>query len=140
MCTRRKATVSDPEICPESDKSRLLLSYYLKKKYPERFHRIKDGHESLKDLFNTLCPHGFNTISKLHKALERTKEAVERFEQEFPPDVPGEYRYKASGIAKLSIRLLYYEDLLKASNFRRRGLDHDKLKEYQTLIFPETES
>lgn len=116
-----------------TDKS---LSEYLKGRYPER--SIDDFPYSLIELVVELRNGGFATIGDVHKTLERTRTAAERFEAENPRSQLIGNRYSAIEIVIVSISLLDEDSFISWPNVLENW-PPEKLEEYRKLILPETD-
>lgn len=111
------------------------LSGYLTSRYPKR--SFDDFPYFLTELVVELRDGGFNTIGDVHKALQHTKKAAERFETENPRSQLMGNRYSAIEIVIFSISLLHKDFFISWPNV----LDNcspEKLEEYRKLILPET--
>lgn len=110
------------------------LSEYLRSRFPNR--SFDDFSRSLSELVIELRSGGFGTIGDVHKTLERTKKAVERFEAENPHSQNMGSQYSAIGIVISSMALLLGNDFFTF----RTVLDNcspEKLEEYRKHILPE---
>jgi hypothetical protein len=126
----RSQNTDSIDITPES------LSEYLRSRYHNR--EDHDFSRRLNELVVELRNGGFSTIADVHKILERTKEAAERFETENPRSQLMGNRYSAIEIVKISISLLRKDFFISWPNV----LDNcspEKLEEYRKLILPETD-
>lgn len=110
------------------------LSEYLKSRNPNR--SFDDFPYFLAELVVELCGSGFGTIADVHKTLERTKKATERFEAENPGSQLVGSGYSAIGIVKISISLLYDDFFISRPTVLDR-CSPEKLEEYRKLILPE---
>jgi len=85
-----------------------------------------------------LYKHGLNTIGKIHKALDRTKEAFGLFEKDFPPNPVKDSQYSIEGVGIISMRLLD-SDFFTCRNIILNDVAPEKLEEYRKHILPERE-
>ena len=112
------------------------LSEYLRSTYPDRHLTFEYYPNLLTELTVELRNSILSTIGNVHKTLERTKKAAERFEVDNQPSRLVDSRYSAIGIVKISISLLYNDFFIS----RPTVLDNcspEKLEEYRKLILPE---
>jgi len=114
------------------------LSKYLRDRYANRPLIFEDRPCLLDEFIVELRIRNFIAIGDLHKILERTKNAAERFESENPPSSLKDSLYSAIGIARTSMMLLDNDFF----TFRRTVVDNcppERLERYRKLIPPETD-
>ena len=121
---------TSPDITSES------LSEYLMSRYPNR--SFDDFPYRLSKLVIELRDDRFSTIGDVHKDLERTKKAVERFEAENPPSKNIGSRYSAIGILKISISLLDNDFFIDRPDILD-DCSPERLEKYRKYILPETD-
>jgi hypothetical protein len=116
------------------------LYEYLKNRYPGLEYLLDRDIEKecgmLQIFLDELNFRNFRKISEVHKALVRTKEAVEQFEIESPPEGIGR-KYSPTCIARISMRLLdsNFFPYRKIPAFD--DIPQEKLEEYRKHILPE---
>lgn len=79
------------------------LSEYLTNRYPDRETEPDKEFGGFQIFLEELRCRNFKVIGEVHKALERTKKAVELFEIKCPTEG---HKYSAAGIARISMCLL----------------------------------
>jgi hypothetical protein len=125
--------LSDIEISYDS------LSEYMRNTFPDRVLIDDDNPNIVNGLIAMLYSRGYKTIDDVYKTVERTKEAIEQYERNNPPDIGSkDSRYSAAGIVKASI-LILDDDYLNSDKTFLDGFVPKKLKKYQRYIIPETQ-
>ncbi len=126
----------DRQVNMESEINRDSLSDYLRERYPTREQGSDMWPGMLEDLITKLHIYGFNTIGQIKQALDRAKEAFDRFEEDnLPSNLVGS-QYFAEATVWLSMQLCY-DDFPAFEKSAVDSLDPDKLAEYRKYILPE---
>lgn len=82
--------------------SRDVLTRLLQKRYPDREH---SDDITVSEVAEELLAQGYNTLAKVESLIDRTEDAVLRFEEENRPGRTGELRYADVGMLRIALNL-----------------------------------